>query len=669
VKLFIDYETRSRADLPSVGQHRYAIDESTEILMMAVSQADSDRVLLWMNPAFGGCIVANAEAATLLAKATELHAMNAPFEQAVTWGSAQRGAASPFAEEPDMGLWRCTAAMARKAGLPYSLDKCGEALGLDVLKDKRGKDLIKFFSMPQEDGKFNAPQEHAEKWSQFCEYCRQDVRAEKAIHAKLKAFELVGEPLETFKFDLRLNQRGIPINVAAARNAQKIIDEVQTEVSAQFRQVTGLNPTQRAKVLALVQSLGVKIENMQSETLSALTVDEVIHSPKAARILEMYSKLSYAAVKKVQTMLDCVCPDGKVRGCHLYYGAGTGRWSSKLLQVQNMKKPPRWMKGLTEKAYLSICNGADAKVIDCLFGDPLEVVSGVIRQFVHPKGGLLDGDFNAIEGRIACWIAGQHDILECWRKGEDLYKRAAAFVEGVSESSIQNPSPERDFGKVVELACQFGLGTDGFMRTCDNWGISCDVEKAHRAVHEYYRPTHGKIVARWYMMNDWMREAYACPSVTFGVVTVRMIAGIKYLLLRLPSGRSIAFPHISIDKREPTEKEKEEMAKGKTYPEERFMEITYWGQLQGNTWGRLKLHGALAFQNEVQGIAADCMAHGGITCEQRGMEPFMLIHDQSLSHPHGHTVPEYEAALGDLPSWAKGLPLKVEAKAAKYYRK
>jgi len=132
VKLFIDYETRSRADLPSVGQHRYAIDESTEILMMAVSQADADRVLLWTNPVFGPS-PENVEVETLLAKATELHAMNAPFEQAVTWGTAQRGAVSPFAEEPDMGLWRCTAAMARKAGLPYSLEKCGEALSLDVL--------------------------------------------------------------------------------------------------------------------------------------------------------------------------------------------------------------------------------------------------------------------------------------------------------------------------------------------------------------------------------------------------------------------------------------------------------------------------------------------------------------------------------------------------------
>ena len=31
-------------------------------------------------------------------------------------------------------------------------------------------------------------------------------------------------------------------------------------------------------------------------------------------------------------MLNCVCPDGRVRGVHLYYGARTGRWSGKIIQ-------------------------------------------------------------------------------------------------------------------------------------------------------------------------------------------------------------------------------------------------------------------------------------------------------------------------------------------------
>ncbi len=64
------------------------------------------------------------------------------------------------------------------------------------------------------------------------------------------------------------------------------------------------------------------------------------------------------------------------------------------------------------------------------------------------------------------------------------------------------------------------------------------------------------------------------------------------------------------------------------------------------------------------------MAHGSITAESRGMEPFMLVHDQGLAlRTNGQTAKDYEAALGTLPSWANGFPMKVEAKVAQYYKK
>ena len=46
----LDYETRCRADLKTVGAYRYAADDSFEILMAGVSADDSDQVYLWVNP-------------------------------------------------------------------------------------------------------------------------------------------------------------------------------------------------------------------------------------------------------------------------------------------------------------------------------------------------------------------------------------------------------------------------------------------------------------------------------------------------------------------------------------------------------------------------------------------------------------------------------------------
>jgi DNA polymerase len=692
VKIHLDYESRSHIDLTEVGAHRYGVDPSTEILMAGVSRDGDSRVYLWINPKFRtpDYMGENAEAEQLLKEATEIASHNVSFEQALTWGTHQRQAASPFTTEPNLSVWRCSAAVARKAGLPYSLEKLCETLQVRDSKDRAGKALIQFFCIPDaETGKFNEPRDHPEKWAAFCEYCRQDVRAETECGQKLKPFELTGSALATFQFDLRMNQLGVPVNVAAARNAQKIIDEVQGGVAEEFRRLTGYNVTQRAKVLAWFNNnnnkLGLNLPNTQAATIDKKLeelktvlsdpledAETIARATEAYRILEMYQAVSYAAVKKIQTMLDCACPDGRVRGCHMYYGAGTGRWSSKLLQVQNFRKPDKAMKSFMDHAYLAIGKGISAGMMEQIYGAPLEVLANCIRNFIHhPNHEIIDGDYNAIEGRIACWVAGQTDILEAWRRGEDLYKRAAAFVEGKAESEIQNPSPERDFGKVVELACQFGLGVDGFIRTCAKFGIECDEDKAHRSVHEYYRPTHDKIVTRWWLHDNWMRDAIAYPTTQQGPWTFKRVSGFNYLLLRLPSGRSLAFPDPKIERREPNAKERAEMAEGKVYPDKRFLEITYWGQLpMSATWGRVKLHGSLGFQNEVQAIAADFMAHGAITAESRGMPPFMLVHDQGVTlRNKSQTAEMFAAALADLPSWATGFPMKVEAKIHPWFRK
>src|SRR5690606_31762452 len=125
-------------------------------------------------------------------KAELLYAHNIGFEQAMHWGTHERCAASPFTSPPPLEILRCTAAMARKAGLPSSLEKLGEALNLNVQKDNKGKALIRFFSVPKKDGTFNEPKDFPEKWEQFCDYCVTDVVVEKQAHRRLKAFELTG---------------------------------------------------------------------------------------------------------------------------------------------------------------------------------------------------------------------------------------------------------------------------------------------------------------------------------------------------------------------------------------------------------------------------------------------------------------------------------------------
>lgn len=656
-EVHFDIETRSRIDLTEVGAGRYADDPSTEIFMGAVSESRPDApVYLWINPKFESAgIKSEPKALELLRNAKRVYCHNAPFEQPVCHGAG-------FPVFISMDKFRCTQAMARMAGLPDSLEKCGEALNIDCKKDKKGKGLIKFFSIPDEvTGEFNEPWDHPAEWADFCRYCKQDVRAEREIHHKLSShFELRGANLETFLFTMRMNDIGIPVNVPALRNAQAILDEVNATAVEEFRMITGLNITQRAKVLAWLQSMGIKIANMQAETL--LAIDVAGMDPLVQRAVDLYRQLSYAATKKVQTMLDWACQDGRMRGVFKFYGAGTGRWSAGGPQVQNVKKPTPAMRKITPAAFRYIANGGTAEGLRAVYGDPVEVIASCIRHFIGSSNELLDGDYNAIEARTLCWLANEQSILKMWREGRDLYKFMAAQIYQVPENTIEKDSAERDMGKRAELGCGYGMGAPKFKSTCVQYKVVCDDDLAERAVNAY-RQLHPYVCLWWRQLDEAVRNAirfqgakhYVNAGQPFGLcVWTEVVANILYLFIRLPSGRNLAYPYPALE---------DDPDWGK--------QITYWGQLPMSTqWGRIKLYGGKLAENVTQAVAADVMSHGARTAESKWMIPFALIHDQGIAERlRGQTASDFSAALAALPPWAKGLPLKVESKIAPYYSK
>jgi len=685
----LDYEFRSGVSINDVGSHRASIDPKFEILCAAVMRDDdpAERVYLWVNPLFICPDMPgtdNAEAEKILAEADLVYAHNAPNEMANTWGALRQGKNCPFKTEPSHKIWRCTAAMARKAGMPNALEDLCDALGVADPKDRRGKALIKLFCEIDDSGDFVDPRSRPDDWAAFGNYACQDVRAETACGNKLKPFELTGASLDTFQFDLRMNQRGIPINVKAARYAQRIIDTVQGGVTAEFRKLTGLNPTQRDKFIKwMAANCGLELPNTQAATIDALItkLEKEVNDatiPVGTRavlerqlhLLGLYQKVSYAAVKKIQTMLDCVCPDGRVRGAHMYYGAGTGRWSGKLLQPQNFKKTPKWMRDITDEVYRHICRGVPAEYLDRIYGDPLELISGCIRHFIHHDAEILDGDFNAVEARIICWLAGQDDILEKWRNNEDLYCWMASHVYGYPCNKKDHPD-EREVGKRIILGCGFQMGWEKFQSSCRiQYQLELSDEICQKGV-KLFRQLCKKITAYWYFLNDRAKEAVKTGGES-GPFRMRTIGGIKFLLFKLRSGRSLAYPHPKIELVPYSPKKVYDEFGDEEPQEQQYREnITYWGQIPGSgQWGRIKLYGGKLAENETQATAADFMAYGAINAERLGMEPFMLVHDQGLAlRTRGQSAQEFEEALGTLPPWARGFPLKVEAKVHPYYRK
>ena len=491
----IDYETRSKAELKKVGAYRYACDPSTRILMFAIAQDDGEP-MLWYNPELfqhdNRAALALLDAA-LADPAALLWAHNAEFERAV---SRYRMKLDIGRTPPPTERWRCTAALARKAGLRPSLANIGEDLNLGQKKWGEGYQLIRMFSIPQKDtGEFIDPKDEPEKFAKFGFYCQLDVKSEREVHQRLKPFELKTGALDTFLFDARMNDRGLPLNIKALQHAQKIIESVQTQVAAEFKALTGLEVTQRDKVKAYLVGLGLKLANMQSKTTDDVITyhedeedeDDTLELPenpteKAIAALRLYKLVSYAAIKKVKTMLDCACPDGFARGMFLYYGAGTGRWSGQKIQPQNFKKPT-----IKDAAgvYKMLCARCSEQDIEELYGNPLEAIANCIRNFIHdPTAPMFDADYSSVEARIICWLAGQEDALERFRKGVDSYILMASMIYDKPQSQIRNPSSERDLGKRAILGCGFGMGPDKFKKTAKvQGGLDISDDLSERAGH------------------------------------------------------------------------------------------------------------------------------------------------------------------------------------------
>lgn len=683
--IHLDFETYSEADLKKVGAFRYGADPSTEILMAAV-QLDDGEPFLWVPERH------ESEELWSDSKALEVMALwqdpsaivvahNASFEHAIARYCMERQMGiSP----PAFSQWRCTAAMARRAAVPASLEGAAKDLGLAQQKDTKGKALIRKFSIPQirtlkgvKKATRNMPADFAVDFAEFGEYCKQDVRTETQVFEALKDFALSGTSLETFQLDIRMNHAGIPVNVSALSNAQKIIDEIDTELFATFSKLTGgLTPTQRDKVVKFLKN-----ENFPLDGLRAAELTDFINSdkfsemtPLGQRVLKIRHDLGYAAVKKVAAMLACECGDGYVRGTLQYHGASTGRWAGRLIQPHNFKRPT--IKD-TDGAYSMICEGATREEISIVYGNPYEVISSCIRHFIQPHEGKFYGaDYAAIEARLVCWLAGDEPALQEFRDKIDNYIRMGSLIFGTPESVLLAAKERDEFtierfvGKQAILGCGYGMGVQKFIDTCASYGQKIDYEIGQKAI-KTFREIRKPIAQLWYSCDNAIREAILNPDRQFkagkrlAFFTTRT-AGRNYIFMKLPCGRKVAYPEPKLE-----DKIRKFEKKDGTVEKKKVTEITYYGQIPNSAlYGRISTYGAKIVENATQAVAADIMSHGMVTAEAEGFDLITTIHDEAIAHAHPTlTIEDFVRALTKLPTWAAGLPLEADGKVVPYYRK
>ena len=691
--LWIDLETYS--DVPIThGTHAYAERAGVMLFAWAIDDGPVD---VWDCTA--SAMMPAPLRTALEDPAVLICAHNSHFDRTVL-----RHAAPYFGERVRAAFmnthrWRDTMAKALAHSLPGSLSDLCDILKVDTdkAKDKAGRQLIQLFCKPRPAGsklRRATRETHPAEWARFVEYAALDIRAMRAVDAKLPAWNVQGDELALWHLDQAINDRGVAVDTALADAAIRAVERAQKVLAARTSDITlgaVQAATQRDALLRhLVAAYGVELPDMQQSTLERRVNDPDLPA-ELRELLAIRLQASTTSTSKYKTLARAVSSDGRLRGTLQFNGASrTGRWAGRLFQPQNLPRPV-----LKQTA---IDQGIDALKADCedlLFGNVMELTSSAIRGcIVAPEDKqLVVADLSNIEGRVLAWLAGEAWKLQAFRDfdaghGHDLYKLAYAKSFGIQPEAVSKDN--RQVGKVQELALGYEGGVGAFLTFAAAYGIDLEamgeqaigaiapavLQEATRALEwtrqqkrstfglsdrawlvcdsfkRAWRYAHPAIASFWKELEEAARTAVLRPGSTVECRMLKLRRDGAWLRIRLPSGRFLCYPSPQLDDA------------GK---------LSYMGVNQySRKWSRLKTYGGKLAENVTQAVARDVLASSMPAIEAAGYQIVLTVHDEIISEAPDR--PEYNAGhlaglMATNPTWANGLPLSAAGFEAYRYRK
>lgn len=644
-RLHIDIETYSEADLKKVGTYRYAEDASTDITLVAYAFDDGD-VQLW--ECHEGKMPAGLRDA--LQNPTVIkHAWNASFERTLirhVWG---------IDVPPEE--WRCSMVHAYSLALPGSLDECGRVIGLpeDKAKMKEGKRLIQKFCKPRTPSANNPAtrwtHENADiEWAAFCEYCKRDVDAERAIERRLSRWPLPSQELALWHLDQRVNDNGLPISLDFVRAAMTLDDQHTERLLARATELTGLdNPNSRDQLMDWLNKFSMGLTSLTKDDVAgALTCESI--SPQVREVLELRQQLARTSVTKYAALERATGSDSRLRGCFQFMGAArTGRWAGRIFQPQNL---PRGTVSDIDTAR-DVVGSACLETAEMFYDDIGGLLSSTIRPSVSAPEGkkFLVADFSAIEARVLAWLAGEQWRLDVFNTHGMIYEASAEQMFKLPAGSVDKKSPYRPKGKVAELACgyQGSVGALIKMGALD-MGLT---EEELRPIIDAWREANPAIKQFWYDIERAAKAAVVSKRpVKCGVFTFRCEG--PFLFIDLPSGRSLAYL-------------RPRLVDGKFGPQIVFEGVNQ----ETRQWGRQDTYGGKLVENVTQAFARDCLAVALTKLDAAGYKIVGHVHDEVIIEvdEDDNRLHEVEALMGESLPWAPGLPLKADGYECKHYVK
>ncbi len=584
--------------------------------------------------------------------------------------------------------------------LPGALGQLCEILGVETAKskDKGGKNLIQMFCKPTGKNmklRRRTRETHPEDWRAFVEYARLDIVAMREIYKRLPKWNLTANERQLWLLDQRINNKGMPIDMALVTGAIRAIDAEQARLRGKASDLTGgylEAATQRDRMLEyILGEYGFGLEDLRGTTVEKfMTRDDL--EPELRDLLEVRLRASTTSTSKYKALNNSVSSDGRLRGTKQFCGAQrTGRWAGRLFQPDNLPRPTM--------SHADIAFGIEAIKAECedmLFDNVMALTSNTLRGCIAAPPGkkLVIADLSNIEGRALAWLSGETWKIQAFDDfdngiGADLYKLAYAKSFGISPDDVTKP--QRQIGKVQELGLGYAGGISAFVTFALAYGMDLDdmAEKAwpvlpaeaireaedfvewlsrqpgaktfpmsHRAVivcevfKRRWREAHPNVVRWWRELEDLAREAIDSPGRTLEGRNFKARRDGAWLRMRLPSGRCLCYPQPQLDD------------KGG---------ISYMGINQySRKWSRIRTYSGKLAENFCQAFSRDVLGHGALGADAEGYELILHVHDELVAEVPD--TPEFNHEhLSDImatqPSWAPDIPLAAAGFEALRYGK
>ena len=643
----IDMETRSALDLKKCGVYRYSMDPSTDVWCIAWC-LEGEGIQVWEpGDPFPEKIRAHA------GRGGSFSAWNAQFERLI-WQQILEPKYGWSSLEIDQ--WRCTQGEAMAYGLPASLGDAAKALGLEMQKDSKGKNLMLRMSRPQSHEVSGYVWcGDLEKIQRLKDYCRQDVRVERSIAGKIPG--LSEKEREVWLLDQRINDRGICLDQNLVESARTVVERSQASANEKIQRITGgsVNTITNAPTLTeWINERGFSCDGVSKDSVSKLLEEDLPEDVGAALKLRAENALSSTA--KLRAMSEACCPDGRLRGLLKYHGASTGRWSGKLVQPQNF---PRGIPDLNINQAIRSVILKETQLIEILHGPPVEVVSSLLRSMLISARDkvLIAADYSSIEARVLAWLAGEKHLLTSFAGGEDVYRLMASSLYSVDVDRVSGS--QRQVGKTAILGCGYAMGPERFREQCTQAGIAINEEQA-RFVVKNYRKNNPAITSLWKTIEEEAIQTVR-SKVGRSCAGSRIFFEMKDQVLRmiLPSGRTIHYHNPRIIEVETPWKELKPAL------------LHYGVNSVTHKWSENSTYGGRLVENAVQAIARDILAEAIVRLESEGWEILLSVHDELIAEcrEKNADLEKFTSLMAATPDWAIGCPIEAEGWISKRYRK